>query len=188
MKKVEVPQTSEAYNKILYWFFSFPYQKITLSELAKELRISKITANRETNKLITGGFIVKETIGKAWQLSCNTKHEYNRSKKIAYNLEMIYESKILEEVYKEIKHPRTVILFGSYRKGDDTEESDIDIAVEIIGDEELIIKEIIIFSQFGYRKNVKANLHIFSRNNINNNLFSNIANGIVLDGFLEVKK
>jgi hypothetical protein len=31
-------------------------------------------------------------------------------------------------------------------------------------------------------------LHIFNRNNIDDNLFNNIANGILLWGFLEVKK
>lgn len=188
MLEVKIPETNDAYNKILYWFFSFPYKKTTLSNLSSYLKISKTTANKEISRLTKDGFITREIIGKSWQLSCNTKHEYNFSKKIAHNLEMVYKSKLIEEIYKEIKNPKTVILFGSYRKGDDTEESDIDIAVEVIGNEKLRIKEILTFNHFGYRKDVKVNLHIFSRNNINNNLFSNISNGIVLDGFLEVKK
>ena len=40
--------------------------------------------------------------------------------------------------------------------------------------------------KLGFRKNVKVNIHIFSRNKIDLNLFTNIANGIVLDGLLEV--
>jgi|SRR3989344_963206 len=188
MLEIKIPETSGAYNKILYWFFSFPYKKTTLSNLSSFLKISKTTANEEINKLIKEEFIFREIVGKAWQLSCNTKHKYNFSKKIAYNLEMISNASILDKIYKEIKNPRAIILFGSYRKGDDTEESDIDIAVEMIGNEKLKIKEFTTFRQFGNRKNVKVNLHLFSRNNINNNLFSNIANGIILDGFLEVKK
>jgi len=41
--------------------------------------------------------------------------------------------------------------------------------------------------QLGYRKNVRINLHVFSRNKINLNLFSNISNGIVIEGFMEVR-
>ena len=99
---------------------------------------------------------------------------------------MVYESGILEEVHKIIRNPRAIILFGSYRKGDDNQDSDIDLAAEIINDEEPRIIELPSIQQFGYRKNVKVNLYIFSRNKIDLNLFSNIANGIILEGFLEV--
>ncbi|MCK5043104.1 MAG: nucleotidyltransferase domain-containing protein [Candidatus Aenigmarchaeota archaeon] len=99
---------------------------------------------------------------------------------------MVYDSGVLQEIYTQIPSPRVIVLFGSYRKGDDTEKSDIDIAVEVIGDEDVQIKELGKISKLGYRKNVTVNIHIFSRNKIDLNLFSNIANGIVLDGFLEV--
>lgn len=184
---VKIPETNQAYNKILYWFFSFPDKEISLNELVKKLKISKTTANKIITKLIKEKFIKREIIGKTWRLSCNIEHEYNKSKKICYNLNMIYESKIIGEIHKKI-NSQSIILFGSYRKGDDTEGSDIDIAVEILGNKELKIEEFLTFKKFGYRKNVEVNLHIFSRSKINNNLFSNIANGIILDGFLEVKK
>jgi predicted nucleotidyltransferase len=79
------------------------------------------------------------------------------------------------------------MLFGSYRRGDDTEKSDIDIAVEILEDKELQIFELGKIAEFGYRENVPVNLHVFSRKKIDLNLFSNIANGFVLEGFLEVR-
>ena len=78
-------------------------------------------------------------------------------------------------------------MFGSYRKGDDTEDSDIDIAVEVSDNKGIRIVPFAIIHKFGYRKDVLVNLHIFSRNKIDINLFSNIANGIVLEGFLEVR-
>ncbi|MBI2137093.1 hypothetical protein HYU12_01090, partial [Candidatus Woesearchaeota archaeon] len=76
---------------------------------------------------------------------------------------------------------------GSYRKGDDTDKSDMDIAVEAIGNKEMEITELGIIKQFGYRKNVKVNMHIFSRSKADLNVFTNIANGIVLYGLLEAK-
>ena len=100
---------------------------------------------------------------------------------------MVYESGILQEIHRRIPNLKAVILFGSYRKGDDTEKSDIDIAVEVAGDQEIKIESLGILQTFGYRKDVQVNLHIFSRNKIDINLFSNIANGILLEGFLEVR-
>ena len=76
-------------------------------------------------------------------------------------------------------------MFGSYRKGDDTDKSDIDLAIEIVGNEDIKIVQLGAIPQIGYRKNVPVNLHIFSRNKIDLNLFNNIVNGIVLEGFLE---
>ena len=181
-------ETNEAYQKILYWFFSFPNKEIGLSELAKELKISKTTANKKINRLVKEGFLKKEIIGKSWRLSCNTNHIYNKSRKISYNLSMVYESGIVDEIIKRFNNAKAIILFGSYRKGDDNEKSDIDLAVETLNENGTRIEEFVIIKKFGYRKDVKVNLYIFVRDKVNTNLFSNISNGIVINGFLEVKK
>ena len=186
LKKKELFELNEAYNKVIFWFFSFPNKEMSLNDLSAELKISKTTANQVVKDLVEGGFLKVEILGRIWRISCNKNHIYNYSKKISYNLMMIYESGVLDEVHKIIKNPRAIILFGSYRKGDDNQDSDIDLAAEIINDEEPRIIELPSIQQFGYRKNVKVNLYIFSRNKIDLNLFSNIANGIILEGFLEV--
>ncbi len=187
LKKVEVNNVNEAYEKVLIWFFAYPYKEMSLNDLSIELKISKTSAHHIVTQLATEGFLSKQELGKTWRIKCNINHVYNYSKKIAYNLRIIYESSIIEEIHKLIENPRAIILFGSYRKGDDTEESDIDIAVEVLGNEELKIQQLGIFPQLGFRKNVPVNLHIFSINKVDLNLFANIANGIVLEGFLEVR-
>lgn len=187
LKKTELIELNEAYQKALIWFFSFPNIEMSLNELSEQLGISKTTANRIVTLLVNIGFLSKKVFGKVWRISCSQDHIYNYSKKIAYNLMMMHESGIIEEIHKLIENPRAIILFGSYRKGDDDETSDIDIAVEVLGNEEVKIMELGILPQLGYRKNVIVNLHIFSRNKIDLNLFSNIANGIVLEGFLEAR-
>lgn len=173
--------------KVLYWFFAFPNRETSLSDLAKETRISKTTANKVVRQLTNEGFLKKEVLGKIWRISCNQDHEYNSTLKIPYNLSQIYESGIIRDVYKKTSNPKTIILFGSYRKGDDTEKSDIDIAVEVLSKEGIKIETLGIIDKLGYRKNISVNLHIFSRNKTDINLFSNIANGIVLEGFLEAR-
>ena len=176
------------YQKVMQLFFSFPEREFGLNEIVKKLRISKITANKMVNQLIKEKFIFRKIIGKNWILSNNTEHPYNQTKKMLYNLELLYSSNIIKKIEKKFPGYKSIILFGSYRKGDDTEKSDIDIAVEISEEKNLKIEEFKILKQFGYRRNVLINLHIFSKKNINSFLFSNIANGIILEGFLEVKK
>ena len=162
LKNVKL-ETNEAYLKILYWFFSFPEKKIGLTELANELKISKATATRKVDRLIKEGFLIKEVIGKAWRLSCNKRHYFNKSKKVSYNLQMIYDSSILQEVYKKVPNAKTIILFGSYRKGDDNEESDIDIAVEVADENSRYIEDFGVIEKFGYRRGTIVNLNAFSR-------------------------
>ncbi|MBN2421175.1 nucleotidyltransferase domain-containing protein [Candidatus Woesearchaeota archaeon] len=187
IKKADLPNLREAYLKVLYWFFSYPETSVGLSDLSEQLVIAKKTAKIIVNQFVQEGFLKVEVLGKLWRISCNRTHAYNFTKKIPYNLDMIYSSAILLEIHKHFPNPKAVILFGSYRKGDDTEKSDIDIAVEIPGKEEIKMIELGVINQFGYRTTVKINLFIFSdRKKIDVNVFSNIANGIVLEGFLEV--
>ncbi|MBS3093524.1 nucleotidyltransferase domain-containing protein [Candidatus Pacearchaeota archaeon] len=160
---------------------------MSLNDLASQLSISKTNARTIVLQLVEEGFLSLKELGRLWRISCNKSHFFNYTIKIAYNIENIYESNILGEIRKVIPNSRAIILFGSYRKGDDTEKSDIDIAVEVIDNEDLRINQLGIIHEIGFRKNVPVNLHIFSRNKIDLNLFANIANGILLDGFLEVR-
>jgi len=187
LKKTPLIKLNEAYNKILNWFFSYPDKEISLSDLATNLKISKITANRIVAQLVKEEFLKLKVIGRVWRISSNKDHPYNYSRKISYNLMMVYESDIISSIHKLYENPKAIILFGSYRKGDDNEKSDIDIAVEIVGNDEVKIIELGIIPEFGFRKNVPVNLYVFSRNKVDANLFANIANGIVLEGFLETR-
>lgn len=187
LKSVKPEEFERAYDKCLSWFYAFPKDRIGLTELSKLIRSSKTATKEAVEVLLKEEFLSREVAGKAWILSANQKHEYFITKKVPYHLDKIYEVGIVEAVYKVLQQARAIILFGSYRWGSDTEDSDIDIAVEILDNNELEIIRLGTIEQLGYRKKVPVNLHIFSRNKIDLNLFANIANGIVLEGFLEVR-
>ncbi len=97
----------------------------SVNELVQKLKISKTTANKIVLRLVKEKFIQREIIGKTWRLSCNLEHKYNFSNKICYYLNMIFQSRIINEVYKKINNPQAIILFGSYRKGDDLDEVEV---------------------------------------------------------------
>ncbi|MDD4877915.1 MAG: nucleotidyltransferase domain-containing protein [Candidatus Nanoarchaeia archaeon] len=187
LKGISPLEMNEAYQRVMQWFYSFPTGYTGLTELSEFLSIAKTTARRVVMTLSEAGFLKVETIGKMWRISCNPSHPYNFTWKVTYNLNLIFSSFILNEIHKAIPCPKAIILFGSYRKGDDIETSDLDIAVEVIGNEPPKIIELGRLDDFGYRKNVPVHLYVFSRNNIDINLFANIANGIVLEGFLEAR-
>ena len=190
LRRIPPKKFDEAYEKVQTWFFSYPSKEVTLSKIAEELKISKTTANKIITRLKEEGFLMIKEVGKSWLISCNPHHIYNKTRKIVYNLSIIYDAyEILlrDIIHTYVSNPVSVILFGSYRKGDDNEKSDVDIAIEVLGDQKTKIIEIGKFDPFGLRKNVVINLHIFSRKNVDINLFSNITNGIVLDGFLEAR-
>ena len=187
LKNVNVDQLERTLDKCLAWFYASPRTKIGLTELAASINSSKTATKLVVESLVRIQFLNRDIIGRAWLLSANQKHSYFITKKMPYNLSMIYESGILDAVYKVVPAARAILLFGSYRWGTDVEESDIDIAVEVIGNQDLNIIHLGTIGQLGYRKNVPVNLHVFSRNKVDLNLFANIANGIVLEGFLEVR-
>jgi len=187
LKNIKVEVLEKIEEKCIIWFFANPNSRIGLTELSRIIKSSKTATKKAVNSLIKQEFLFKEVAGRSWILYTNQNHKYFRTKKISYHLDKIYETEIVDTIYKVIPQARAIILFGSYRWGSDTENSDIDIAIEVLGSDELKIVCLGVIKQFGYRNNIPVNLHIFSRNKIDLNLFANITNGIVLDGFLEVR-
>ncbi len=179
-------ETLTPYQKVLYWFFDYPYLPVSLSELSGKLHISKSTAYRIVSDLVDEGFLVMERVGRTWRITCNISHPYNTTRKVPYHLQLILESSIIDRISDRFPGCTAIVLFGSYRKGDDIQSSDLDFAVEVPeyrGVKSLNFTRI----DLGFRKSVPVNLLVFSRDKIDLNLFANIANGIVLRGFLEVK-
>ena len=63
----------------------------------------------------------------------------------------------LPQILRKID-PERIIFFGSAAAKNVTDKSDIDLAVEITGNEELKIIHVLMLEKFGYRKNVHVNL------------------------------
>lgn len=185
--KISQLELERAYDKIHAWFFAFPQGEFSLNDLAAELEISKTTANVVISQLIQDGFLNVSKLGKLWRIKTNQDHKWFTTRKIPFNLRLVYECGIIGWIEQHVQNAKAIILFGSYRSGDDIEKSDLDIAVEVSGNQKLEIFTVTIL-EVGYRKNVRANVHLFSRNHVDINLFASIANGIVLSGFLEVKQ
>lgn len=187
LPSLDPEETPEAYRRVLHWFFDYPTTEISLSNLATKTKTSKVQTTRIVKRLEQERFLKKTVHGRLWVIRADQMHPNLSTKKITWNLERIYASGLLTLIKEKFQNSKAIVLFGSYRKGDDLPESDIDIAVEVAGNKPLEIIELGMFPRFGYRQKVPVRVHVFSRKRIDLNLFANIANGIVMDGFLEVR-
>lgn len=133
--------------------------------LLEEINFIKTTKDEETKRL---------------SIVLNTENNKVMQLKMIDNLKQIYDSELVEFLEKEYAGA-TIILFGSYFRGDDTINSDIDIAV--IGRKE----KKIILDLFEKQLEREININYYdSFKNIHKNLKENLANGIVLVGGFEL--
>ncbi len=120
----------------------------------------------------------KET--RRWSIELNREHHKVMQLKRADNLKQIYESGLADFLEKEFAGA-TIILFGSYSRGEDTLNSDIDITV--IGRKD---KQI---DTTNYEKLLGRTININfykSFKNIHKHLKENLCNGIILIGGVEL--
>lgn len=151
-------------------------------EIALNLKVSPTAVAKALPELQKGGIIKIEKLGNMNlnRVELNRESGFAISLKRAENLKMIYESGILDSLI-EIFPGTTIVLFGSYSKGEDTIKSDIDIA--IVGTKE---KEVDL-PQFEKILERQISLHLFpSLKELSKEFKENLFNGIVLVGGIEL--
>ncbi len=177
-----------AVQKVMEVFYFYPEKEFSLSDLAKEAGVQKsnlggIIASLEKEELVS-----VEKLSKIWRIKANRASWRFAKSKIVYNLNFIYQSGLVEYLNTVYNHPKSIVLFGSFRKGEDLSNSDIDIAIENDSFKEYKSHGLRGLSEFEKAIGRNIQIHEFNRNLIELDLFNNISNGILLMGFLEVKK
>jgi predicted nucleotidyltransferase len=193
MKRTRVQINTQAFDiftstyLVMYQFFKYPSLDFTLTEIAQNTGLSKGTVSKIIKELRTIGFVNVLDLEVVYRIRANLESNIFRREKIASNYYTMIRSNIPEFLIQRYNNPRCIVLFGSYRKGEDNDGSDIDIAVEVSDGITGAFKfpDLAEFEKLVKRK---ITVHVFNRQDIDANLFVNIANGIVLYGFLEVSK
>ncbi len=165
-------------ERIRQHFFLFPNDKLRVREIERKLQLSLPSVIRYVKELEQEQLLTTITIGTTRFYTAN-KAEIFFKQKILDNLRRIYESNIVSHLKRELHNP-TIVLFGSYSKGEDDEKSDIDLYVETK-------KKIDLTS---YEKELARPIQLFSFEKIqdvpNPHLRNNIINGITLNKQLVV--
>jgi len=169
-------------NEIIRYLSIRSGMSFNLRGLARPLNVS-LTAVSKALKLLERENLVKvekDPDSKRLSIELDKKNPEVFTLKRIENLKLIYESGLVEYLSENFPGA-ALILFGSYSFGEDTVNSDIDIAV--VGSKE---KEINL-SKFDKMLERTIFLHFYDNlNKVNKNLRTNILNGITLDGAVEL--
>ena len=163
-------------QKVLEFFFRNPSKEFHLRELSRLLKLSMPTIISATDALAKENLIVKiksNFITKTW---ANRESIYFIRKKRIYNLELICDSGIIDHLLKIYNQPKAIILFGSFSRADDIENSDVDLAV--------ITKKKISLNFPEYEKFLSrsVSIHEVDLKKISKEFKLNLTNGIILEG------
>lgn len=150
--------------------------------IAKALEVSQPAVSKALPFLEKEEFIKlkKDKESGRFSIELNRDNHKIMQLKRADNLKLIYESGLADFLEKEFAGA-SIILFGSYSKGEDTNTSDIDFAV--IGRKDKMIE----LEKYEKILNRKININFYdSWKNIHKHLKNNILNGILLCGSVEL--
>ncbi|MBC7118850.1 MAG: nucleotidyltransferase domain-containing protein [Methanobacteriaceae archaeon] len=107
-------------------------EKISISQLARELKMDYKNVYTNVKKLERENILIFERFGKAINCILNKKvhpliffAEYKRREKLLRNRSL----KILYEKLNSLSFPFIALIFGSYAKGKPTKKSDIDLMI-----------------------------------------------------------
>lgn len=168
--------------RVLQEFFDSPTHNFHLREISRNLKLGLPSVRNHVQALEKEGFIIGDTAGVFKSYIANKDDSKYKSYKKIDMLARIQESGLVYYLIKELSVPNVIILFGSSAYGEDSENSDLDIAV-------IANKKDLKLDKFENIMGREIQLHFFKDikdMKKSKELFNNIANGIILYGFLKV--
>jgi len=163
-------------QKFLSIIFRFPTKGFTVREIARLIKVSPPTGASIARILENKDLIKVKKERVQHKIFGNLEDEYFKQLKRIYNI--FYLSGLTDFLVKNF-NPNTIVVFGSYSKGEDTEDSDIDIFVDSVVNKEINLEK------FEKELSRRIHLHVNDIKKIPDDLKKNIINGIILYGFLE---
>ncbi|MCK5629076.1 MAG: nucleotidyltransferase domain-containing protein [Nanoarchaeota archaeon] len=166
--------------RIFELFIEFPAKDFSARGIARELSISHATVLKYIDNLQKLGLIRKKEETLYPTFYANIEDSKYKLYKRNYIVFKIIESGLIDFIQKKTL-PSSIILFGSGAKATFTEKSDIDLFVEA-KDSKLNISK--------FEKILKRKINLLYESNIHNlskELRNNIANGVILYGFIRIK-
>lgn len=171
----------ESTFKVAELIFNYPTTTFHVRKIADKTALSTTAVTRAIDELQMFKIVEveKTEITKNVRSNIDTQ-EYRFYKKI-FNLYRLERYGLIAEL-RDVFMPKTIVLFGSFARGEDIEKSDIDIL--IVTERRGNIEEIDVLEKM---LNRKINIVILPSLEDSKDEFKNaVANGIVLHGYLKV--
>lgn len=177
MKQKNIKQIIEEY------FYLNPTIKIRVRQLERKLNLPLPSVIRYCKELEKQGILKKIKIDNVVFYSADRANRDYLIEKKLFNIKSLYISGLIDYLVEELSNPG-IIVFGSYSKGEDIENSDIDLYIETLSNKEINLKK--------FEEKLQKKIQVFRHKNLigirNVHLANNIINGILLNGFVEVFK
>ena len=167
-------------DRILWFYLKYPTREFHLRELSRESEVSFPWTRKIVGELAEQKLIMKKKERNLVLTKANTETIEYQILKRAHNLISIYECGLVEYIIEKFGNPEAIIMFGSFEKGMDIEESDVDIAVFSKRNPKLILKK------FENQLHRKISIQVLDRNSLDKEFLTSLANGTMLSGYLEL--
>ena len=175
--------TKSVKTKIKNYFLLNPTIKLRVRQIERKVKVPLPSAIRYSMELEQEGILKSEEIARIKVYSADrSSNEFLVEKKV-YNFRVLISSNLINFLKGEYFNP-AIILFGSFSRGEDVENSDIDLYLETPSRKKVNLSR---FEKVLKRK-IQLHLHKSIKEIKNYELANNIVNGITLNGFLEVFK
>lgn len=115
--------------KVLSHFFENPFEDFYLRELARLLKISPMTVKRALEVLVLDGLITREEKKNQILYRANMDNLTFRYAKISYNLSYLESYNVVEYLLNQNPGISSIVLYGSFAKGENDKNSDLDLLV-----------------------------------------------------------
>jgi len=158
-------------NKLFLFLCRRPHSEHHIRELGRLIGISAPTVIENLRELKKKKIVKTRKVGRSILVSAELNDNFIHLKKWI-NVLLLVDSGLVDKISE--KAPQSVILFGSYSRGEDHEKSDIDIAV----DEDYSLD----FTE--YEKALERNIQIHAIYELRKSVIKNLRQGVLLEGVM----
>lgn len=164
--------------RVLQVFFNFPTRHFQLREISRLLDLGMPSVKSHIKTLHDNGFVKKEKHG-VYESYVSSRSDLFKIYKRNDIVARVYECGLVEFLADKFV-PDAIVLFGSASRGEDIETSDIDLLV-VAREKDADLRK--------FEKSLGRAVSLHFEPNVSKipkELLNNIANGIVLYGYLKV--
>lgn len=166
--------------RVLQPFFRKPTEKWQLREVSRETGVSLPSVRSYIQELVDDGLLETVEGGTYPGYRASMDDVFKLYKRLE-TVRQLHETGVVDVIASTV-HPDAIVLFGSAARGEDTEQSDIDLLV-VAGEKPIDLQEY----EDVFNRTINLQF-VTTAELLDADEFANsVANGVVLQGFLTVK-
>lgn len=174
----------ESVFRVAESIFNFPNKIFHIRMLEKETKFSTTAIADAVNELKSFGIIEIFETPITKNIKAKLDSEAYRFYKLIFNLYRLKRYGFVDNLLDIFNNPEAIVLYGSFARGEDIEESDVDILIISSNTNADLSKFIEVFEKELCRKIDIKILNSLDKSSVE---FKNaVANGVVLHGYLKV--